>query len=166
VTDAALAPFLRQLDLAFDHTSWHGPNLRGGLRRLTAAEAGWRPAPGRHSIAEQVLHAAYWKYTVRRRLRNEKRGSFPLKGSNWFPQPEPFTEVDWQRCIAVLDTEHELLRAAVAELDPRRLPDRVGSGRWTVADLVHGAAAHDLYHAGQIQLLKRLGGDRSPKARR
>jgi hypothetical protein len=166
LTDATLAALLRQLDLAFDHTSWHGPNLRGGLRRVTAADAGWRPAPGRHSIAEQVVHAAYWKYTVRRRLRNEKRGSFPLKGSNWFRQPAPFTEADWQRCIALLVAEHQLLQTAVAEFDPRRLTARVGTGRLTFVDLIHGAAAHDLYHAGQVQLLRRLHGDRSPKARR
>ena len=68
VFDPKIALLLRELDLAFDHTSWHGPNLRGGLRRVTADEAEWRPSLNRHSIAEQVLHAAYWKYTVRRRL--------------------------------------------------------------------------------------------------
>jgi uncharacterized damage-inducible protein DinB len=156
VTDPALAVLLRQLDLAFDHTSWHGPNLRGGLRGITGAQAAWRPAANRHSIAEQVVHAAYWKYTVRRRLRNEKRGSFPLTGSNWFPQPQTFTDADWKRCVDLLVGEHTLLRETVADLDPRRLSQRVGDGRFTVADLILGAAAHDLYHAGQVQLLKRL----------
>lgn len=156
MTDQTLAALLRQLDLAFDHTSWHGPNLRGGLRRVTPAEAGWRLASNRHSVAEQVMHAAYWKYTVRRRLLGEKRGSFPLKGSNWFPQSEPFTDADWQKCFELLVAEHQLLRVAVATFEPRRLTARIGSGRYTFADLIHGAAAHDLYHAGQIQLLRRL----------
>jgi hypothetical protein len=166
VIDAVITALLRELDLAFDRTSWHGPNLRGGLRRVTAAEAAWRPAPDRHSIAEQVMHAAYWKYTVRRRLRGEKRGSFPLKGSNWLLQPKPFGDGEWRRVIELLDCEHAILRAAVVELEPRRLSQRVGGGRFTVADLIHGAAAHDLYHAGQIQLLRRLQSDRSPQGRR
>jgi uncharacterized damage-inducible protein DinB len=166
VTDPALAVLIHQIDLAFDHTSWHGPNLRGGLRRITADEATWRPGPGRHSIAEQVLHAAYWKYTVRRRLRAEKRGSFALKGSNWFPQPEPFTEADWKRCLDLLDDEHRLLRQTVAELDPRRLTQPIGGGRYTVLDTVLGVAAHDLYHAGQVQLLRRMRKGRPPSARR
>jgi hypothetical protein len=153
-TDPALAVLLRQLDLAFDHTCWHGPNLRGAVRRVTAAEAVWRPAPGRHSIAEQVTHAAYWKYTVRRRLRGDKRGSFPLKGSNWFVQPQPFGDGDWQRYVALLIDEHRQLRDAVMAFDPRRLADK--TGRFTFADLILGAAAHDLYHAGQVQLLRRL----------
>ncbi|HEY1379611.1 MAG TPA: DinB family protein [Gemmataceae bacterium] len=165
MTDPALAVLLRQLDLAFDHTSWHGPNLRGAVRRVTAAEAAWRPTPDRRSVAEQVLHAAYWKYTVRRRLTGEKRGSFALKGSNWFPQPEPFGEADWRRCVELLLGEHATLRAAVAALDPRQLSRRIGSGRFTVADTVLGVAAHDLYHAGQVQLLRRLYAD-SPEARR
>ena len=156
MSDPTLAVLLRQLDQAFDHTSWHGPNLRGSIRRVTAAEAGWRPAPGRHSIAEQVVHAAYWKYTVRRRLRGDKRGSFPLVGSNWFPQPLPFDDAEWKRCVELLVNEHRQLRETVAGLDVRRLGRQAGTSRFTFADLVLGAAAHDLYHAGQIQLLRRL----------
>src|SRR6266446_6027379 len=80
------------IDQAYEKKAWHGPNLKGSLRGLTAAEAAWRPQPQRRSIAEIVLHAAYWKYIVRRRLRSEKRGSFDLKGSNWFPVLAPLTE--------------------------------------------------------------------------
>ena len=78
---------LRMLEQAFDRKSWHGPNLRGSIRGVSASDAAWRPADGRHSIAEQVLHAAYWKYVVRRKLTGEKRGSFALPGSNWFSVP-------------------------------------------------------------------------------
>ncbi len=97
------------LDHVYDRRSWHGTNLRGSVRGLSLTQARWRPAPGRHNIWELVVHAAYWKYAVWRRLTGERRGSFPLCGSNWF----------------------------------RRF-------------LISGAAANDLYHAGQIQLLKTL----------
>ena len=80
---------LDSLDEAFDKKSWHGPNLRGAIRGVTAAQAAWRPAPDRHSIWELTLHAAYWKYVVRRKImRREARVSFVLAGSNFFERPE------------------------------------------------------------------------------
>jgi hypothetical protein len=151
-----LALLLHLLDQAYDHKAWHGPNLRGAIRRLTAAQAGWRPQPGRHSIAEIVVHAAYWKYAVRRRLCGDKRGSFPLKGSNWFALPEPLSESDWRAYVRMLDDEHRTLRAAVEGLSPARLLATSVGSQFSHAALIQGAAAHDIYHAGQIQLLKRL----------
>ena len=86
---------LELIDEAFEKKAWHGPNLRGTIRGLGAAEAAWRPAPGRHSVWELVVHAAYWKYAVRRRLGGEKRGSFALPGSNWFPRPDAGDDKAW-----------------------------------------------------------------------
>ncbi|HUP47100.1 MAG TPA: DinB family protein, partial [Thermoanaerobaculia bacterium] len=76
----ALDIILAALDEAYERKSWHGTNLRGSLRGMTPQEAVWRPAPGRHNAWELAVHAAYWKYAVRRRLRGDKRGTFPLKG--------------------------------------------------------------------------------------
>jgi hypothetical protein len=160
-----LACLLEGLDRAYDRTSWHGPNLRGSLRGVTAAEASWRPRPDRHNVAEQALHAAYWKYIVRRRLCGGERGSFPVKGSNWFPAPVPLVEREWQRYLAVLDEQHRALREAVAGLDPNGLDQVPGSGkgRFTRRAMVLGVAAHDVYHAGQIQFLRRLQGRSGPR---
>lgn len=151
-----LVQMLALIDEAYDHKAWHGTTLRGSLRRLEPARAAWRPEPTRHNIWELVVHAAYWKYTVRRRLVGEKRGSFPLKGSNWFARPVACTPAAWAADIALLDDQHRQLRDAVAALDPRRLTARVAGSDHTYGFLVRGIAAHDLYHAGQIQLLKRL----------
>src|SRR3954465_11257598 len=76
------------LDEAFDKPSWHGPNLRGAIRGVTAIQATWRPAGDRHNTWELTLHAAYWKYVVRRKISRAKRGSFALAGSNFFERPE------------------------------------------------------------------------------
>jgi hypothetical protein len=151
-----IALLLRLLDQAFEKKSWHGPNLRGSIRGLSAAQAGWRPRPGRHSIADIVVHAAYWKYVVRRRLRGDRRGSFPLQGSNWFRLPDPLPEADWRGYVALLTAEHRTLREAVAATDPARLDAIIPPGRTRVVDTILGIAAHDLYHAGQVQVLKRL----------
>jgi hypothetical protein len=147
---------LRALDQAFDHRTWHGTNLRGSLRGMTPAQARWRPAPRRHNIWEEVLHAAYWKYAVRQRLTAGKRRAFPLKGSNWFPTPEPAGAVEWKQTLALLHEMHESLRAAVAHFPAARLGRPVHGSKWSAFDSILGVSYHDIYHAGQIQLLKRL----------
>ncbi|MBI5282772.1 MAG: DinB family protein [Candidatus Solibacter usitatus] len=141
---------LAGLDEAFDRKSWHGANLRGSLRALSAAQAAWKPAPGRLSAWELALHCAYWKYGARRRLTGEKPGSFPLKGSNFFPLPSTPDQAAWKQALRLLADQHALLRAAVISLPAKIL--RTQAAR----KLIRGVAAHDLYHAGQIQLLKRL----------
>jgi uncharacterized damage-inducible protein DinB len=147
------------LDQAYGRKTWHGTNLRGSLRRVSAEQAAWRPAPGRHNVWELAVHAAYWKYTVTRRLTGAPRGSFPLTGSDWFPRPEEeLTEAAWKADLKLLAECHRRLREAVAGLAPERLDEVPPGGKFAIRDLVLGAANHDLYHAGQIQLLKRLRG--------
>src|SRR5580658_3372685 len=102
---------LALLDEAFEKKTWHGPNLRQALKGVTAEQAAWRPSAGRHNIWEETLHAAYWKYAVRRRLEGGKRGSFVLKGSNFFVRPEKgkATEAAWRADRAILEHEHRTL---------------------------------------------------------
>jgi hypothetical protein len=147
---------LRLVDEAFDRRAWHGPNLRGSIRGVTAAEAAWRPGPGRHCIRELVVHAAYWKYAVRRRLTGERRGSFDVAGSNWFPRPEAADDKGWQADVRLLLDAHQRLRAAIAALDPATLHGSAAGSRQKAEALIRGIAFHDVYHAGQIQALKRL----------
>jgi hypothetical protein len=161
--DYPLQLLLDQLDEAFDRKAWHGPNLRGALRLVDAETAAWRPGPGRRTIWEHAVHAAYWKYTVRRRLLGEKRGSFPLTGSNWFVRPDPAARPgDWGRVwkadLKLLDETHATLRVAVADLSPDELTVVPPGCKQTNARAVYSIALHDVYHAGQVQLIKRLAG--------
>ena len=141
---------LANLDDAFDRKGWHGTTLRGSLRGVDAAEAILRPAKGRHNVWELATHCAYWKYAARRKLTGGKRGGFVMKGSNWFASPEKADERAWRDVLRMLDDEHAQLRTAIESLpksafaDPKRLR------------LIYGVAAHDVYHTGQIQLIKRL----------
>jgi hypothetical protein len=151
----------KALAQAYDRKSWHGPVLRGALRGVSAREAAWRPAPGRHNVWELAVHAAYWKYSVTRRLRrlHGEETRFPLPGSDWFERPQGAPdEHAWKADLHLLGDMHRDLAHEVARLtgdDLSRIPD---GSRTPVVDLVLGVAAHDLYHAGQIQLLKRLQG--------
>lgn len=146
---SSITLLLQILDEAYDRKTWHGPNLRQSLRGVTAQDAAWRPAPGRHNIWEIALHAAYWKYVVRRKLRGDPRGSFPLEGSNWFVCPASRMEEAWRQVRVLLEQEHRKLREAVSDLLPAK-SRKVPSG------LIFGVAFHDVYHAGQIRLLRRL----------
>jgi hypothetical protein len=154
--DPRIRLLLELIDQAYERQAWHGPNLKGSLRGVGAQTAAWRPGPGRHSIRDLALHAAYWKYTVRRHLTGEKRGSFPVPGSNWFPQPPDLSEREWKETRDVLEEMHKTLRTAIEQLPPGRLDAYSGGTRHTFARLIYGIASHDLYHAGQIQLIKRL----------
>ena len=144
------------IDQAYDHRSWHGTNLRGSIRGLSAKRAARRPRPERHNIWELVVHAAYWKYAVTRRLTGQRRGSFPLKGSNWFPRRHSGNEAEWRGDIALLELTHRALRQAVANLSASDLSRTPKGSKISNNFLITGIAAHDLYHAGQIQLLKKL----------
>lgn len=151
---------LRILDEAYEKKAWHGPNLKGTLRGVRLEEAVWRPAPDRHNVWELALHAAYWKYAGWRRLSGEKRGAFPVTGSNWFLRPESTTEKAWRADLALLDEQHRRLRNAVAKIPARSLSSVSPGSKHRIDTLVYGIAAHDAYHAGQIQLVKRLYRDR------
>ena len=142
--------YLNAINEAYGRKSWHGTNLRGSLRGVTAEEALWRPAPGRHNIFELTLHCAYWKYVVWRKLTGAKRGSFPVKGSNFFATPDELSEDGWKLAVELLWTMHLEMRAAIAGASAEKLSDA------KMQAMLRGIAAHDLYHAGQIQLLKRL----------
>jgi hypothetical protein len=147
---------LQLLDEAYTRAAWHGPNLRGSIRGLTAREAAWRVNPGRHNIWEIVVHAAYWKYVVRRRLLGEKRGSFSLQGSNWFVRPVDRTEKAWRADVALLEREHRRLREIISSFPPENLDRPARGSKTLVRRLIAGIAFHDVYHAGQIQLIKKL----------
>jgi len=151
-----IAVLLHLLDEAYGKTAWHGPNLTGSLRGVTAREAAWRPAPGRHNIQELAVHAAYWKYVVRRRMTGEKRGSFPIEGSNFIELPVA-DPAAWKSARGVLEREHRALRAAVEGFPPERLRKALpGTRGRTALREIAGIAMHDVYHTGQIQLVKTL----------
>jgi uncharacterized damage-inducible protein DinB len=141
---------LANFDHAYDKRGWHGTNLRGAIRGLTAEDVAWRPAKGRHNIWELTAHAAYWKYTVRRRLTGGKRGGFALAGSDWIASPDAIDEASWREVVQLLESEHRQLRAVIAALGD----DDLRNGK--TLRMLYGVAAHDTYHTGQIQLVKRL----------
>jgi uncharacterized damage-inducible protein DinB len=150
------AELLALLGESYDKPAWHGPNLRGSLRGLAAAEAAWRPGSSRHSIWELALHCAYWEHATTRRLTGGKRGAFPRSPSNFPRMPAGSTSRAWKEDLKLLDETHrrlmEAARAGLADVDPE-----AESGRRALR-LLRGIASHNIYHAGQVRLLIRLSG--------
>jgi hypothetical protein len=156
---------LKVVDNAYDKKAWHGPTLRGALRGVGVSEASWRPSRRAHNIWELTVHAAYWKYAVRRMITGEKRGSFAVDGSNWFQLPPKRLaprEADkaWAGALRLLADEHRKLREAIATLSDDALGQKATGRAYSAGFAVRGIAAHDLYHAGQISLIKRMYKDR------
>lgn len=149
---------VEHVDPRLGRGGWHGgPTAAGALRGVSAADAVWRPAPGRKSIWDLTLHIAYWRYAVRRRLTREPTGGFPRAPANWPRVPAEPSTAAWRADVALLKTEHQRLVAAVASVPPRRYGEVLPGGKqWTVGELILGIAQHDAYHVGQIQMLKRL----------
>jgi len=145
------ALLLALLDEGYQRKTWHGPNLRQSLKGVTAKQAAWRPGRGRHNIWEDTLHAAYWKYAVRRRLEGGKRGSFVLKGHNFFPRPEKgkATEAAWRADQEILEAEHWAMVDTISKILQSPVSEKN-------LKMIYGVAFHDVYHAGQIRLLRRL----------
>src|SRR6267378_336100 len=108
--DARVRLLLEVFDQAYTAPAWHGTPLKGTIRGITVRDALWRPRRGRHNIWELVLHTAYWKCMVRRRLLRDPDISFPRDGANWLELPKVKNEAAWRRDRALLDEQHRLLR--------------------------------------------------------
>jgi hypothetical protein len=144
------------LDHAFDKQSWHGTNLRGSLRGLKLKELLFRLGKNRHCIWEIALHCAYWKYIIYRKITNSKKGEFPRAPSNFPTIPRNPALKDWKKDLLLLEEMHKKLLGAVKKINIGKLSAKAPGSKWKYEELIYGVASHDLYHAGQIQLLKRL----------
>jgi uncharacterized damage-inducible protein DinB len=153
----ALELFLRTITPRHGR-AWHGGVTPvGAVRGVKASQAFWRPAPRVHTIWELTLHIAYWKYAVRRRLSPSAKAGFGRGPANWPSVPERPDQRVWDLDRAQLKAEDEAFAAALRSFPDSRLHQKPPEGRkWTYGDLIAGILAHDAYHAGQIQLLKRL----------
>jgi hypothetical protein len=145
---------VHNLKQAFDGRAWHGTPLARSLAGVTVKQALWRPGRRRHNIWELVLHTAFWKYMVRRRLLRLSGERFPRRGANWPRLPMAATPRAFADDVRLLRDQHDRLHQAVARFPASQLGRR--RGQWTALEQILGIASHDLYHCGQIQLIKKL----------
>ncbi|HEY7729073.1 MAG TPA: DinB family protein [Candidatus Eisenbacteria bacterium] len=141
-----------QLKRAFEGNAWHGPALKEVLQGVTAPRAAAKPIAGAHSIWEIVYHVAAWEDVVRRRLAGEP---VALTDAEDWPPVRDTGDAAWSSALEGLSRGHQALRRAVSKLSDAKLKEEVPGMGYSIYHLVHGVIQHDLYHAGQIALLKK-----------
>ena len=149
-----------QLQRAFAGEAWHGPSLLELLADVDAAKAAARPLAGAHTIWELVLHIAAWDKAVADRL-GDGRGEVSAEDN--FPVVNDSSEASWQATIGTLKRNHLDLLDAIGRVADSSLDEPIGEGMSSVYVHLHGEIQHDLYHAGQIALLKKASGKMSDK---
>ena len=146
------------IDQAFDHRSWHGTNMKGSLRGITSAGALWRPAPGRHNIWEVVNHCTYWMEEVDRALLGEN--IFDVEAIEDWPEAGG-SPVEWKTDLEKLVATHEKVGKRIWALKPKDLERKLDAQfgetyfGFTFRKMLNGISDHNIYHAGQISLLRR-----------
>jgi len=141
-----------QLHRAFYGSAWHGPAVLELVKDVDAATAAAKPVADVHSIWELLLHIAAWDRAGVRRLEGEK---CQLKGASNFPRVPTPTESAWREAVSAVKRQHDALVETVAGLPDKRLRDQVPGKRYDFYHMLHGIAQHELYHAGQIAILKK-----------
>jgi len=142
-----------QLNRAFHGEAWHGPALLSILRGVRARLAAARPIRTAHSIWELVLHVMVWDAATLRRIEGQV---CQPKGLDNFPRvPKPASEAAWHETLDRLKTAHAELEQAVAAMPDVRLGEIVPGKKYDFYHQLHGTVQHELYHAGQIALLKK-----------
>lgn len=144
---------VEELRQAFEGPAWHGPAVCTVLADISAERAAARPLANAHSIWEIVLHIAAWEDVVRRRLAGEVIVDV-ADDQDWPPVRDPDAEA-WQQTLRHLEQTNRALREAIAKFDDAHLADRVAGKDHSVYIMLHGVIQHDLYHAGQIALLRK-----------
>jgi DinB superfamily len=145
----------RVLQEGFGPGAWHGPDLKAALADVTPALAFWRPASGRHNIAEIALHHAYFVRAVRTQLVGPTPEPFVVEGEDWFDASDG-GQLSWASIHATVESEQGRLRAAVGDIEAGKISSAMTAEERFA--LVLGITCHAVYHAGQIQLIKRLHG--------
>ncbi|HEX2443774.1 MAG TPA: DinB family protein [Vicinamibacterales bacterium] len=154
-----------QLQREYGGDAWYGSSLKDILRNVTAGQAAARPVPHAHSIWELVLHMTAWKREVASRMEGRPAGEPPEGDWPEAPSDGQATEARWAEALERLQQAQIALLSAVGQLSPSRLHAPVtdprnrelGTGATHYVTL-HGVAQHDVYHAGQIAILKKALG--------
>src|SRR5882724_2736424 len=143
-----------QLERAYSRNAWHGPSVRELLEGVTAEQAAKRPAADAHTIWELVLHITVWDRIVSERLISGTTSHPPPEVN--FPLISDTSAAAWKETLSELDRQHRALMEAIEKFPEAKLDAELPGGDYTYYVTMHGAVQHDLYHAGQIAILKKM----------
>ena len=146
---------LDQMDRAFSGDAWHGPPLMHLLEGVSAEDASKHVVPGAHSIWELVHHVSAWHSIVQHRLQGEM---VDVTAERDWPPVWEVSEPAWKRALESLVESRARLRHAAAAQRDDQLDEKIGATSVSRYQILHGVIQHDLYHAGQIALLRKALG--------
>ena len=147
---------LGELTRAYGGGAWHGPAVFEILDGIDAARAAAKPVAGAHSVWELLLHVAAWNGIVVRRIRDRVPAD-PTDAENFPPVPGA-TEEAWSAAKEALAASVDALSRIVQALPAARFAETVPDKQYTILTMLDGAVQHALYHAGQMALVKKAGG--------
>ncbi len=148
-----------QIRRAYDGDAWHGFPLRAILADVSADVADARPIRDVHSIREIVKHITFWYDRVRRHLGGEVVDASEVE--QW-PEAEGAGDEAWRRDLDDLERAHEALLEAAGRLGVEELDRPVPGKPYNAYALLHGLVQHNLFHAGQVAILKKAARGRGP----
>jgi uncharacterized damage-inducible protein DinB len=140
---------LSLLKSTFNKSPWYGPSVNDVLSDIDAELAELR-INNTHSIIELVCHMTAWRTFVVKKL----EGDVDYKVDDALNFPTPF---NWETTLKDLHESQAKLIAAIQNFDSSLLHDAVpnSSSGYTFFTLLHGIIHHDIYHTGQIILIKK-----------
>lgn len=145
-----------QIRRAFEGEAWHGDSVLELLKDVDAVTAAAHPIPNAHSIWDLVLHIAAWDNAVRRRTGG---AAVTLSDEENFPSIKDTSETAWRKALDHMKRTHNELVNSVKTFPESRLSERVPGKTQDYYNFYYmfsGIAQHELYHAGQIALLKKF----------
>jgi uncharacterized damage-inducible protein DinB len=145
----ALYNIITLLENTFNKEPWHGPSVKSVINGITQQQS-LSKLNNSHSIIELVGHMTSWRTYTAKKLIDDK--SFKMTDELNFP-----SATDWQKVLQTLDESQVTLIEAIKKFDEKRLPDIVPSTnhQYSYYTLLHGIIHHDLYHTGQIAIVKK-----------
>ena len=145
-----------QFRRAFDGEAWRGPSVLALLDGVTAQQAAGHPIPGAHSIWELTLHIAAWERACLRRLKGDPA---QLTDAEDWESINDTSDAAWEATKQQLIDNHRELLDAISNVDESRLNEPVMTHPSipfsSTYVTLYGGVQHDLYHAGQIAMLKK-----------
>lgn len=141
-----------QFKRAFQGGAWHGPAVMEVLTGLSAGQATARPISTAHSIWEITLHISGWLAVLKSRIEGKWMDE-PAEG-DWPPVTDS-SPAAWENTVKLLKTRQAGLQRAISKLADKKLDKPIAKGKSTFYASLHGIIQHNLYHAGQMAVLKK-----------
>ena len=143
------------LNASWNGRMWHGTNLKEVLKGVDTEKAFRKPAAGAHNIYELVMHMHCWRNFVFQHLTGHADFKVILNSADDWPVDYEKTEAQWNTALQLLEQSQNQVADAFSKFDETQLDESMHGRKFSWYDFIHGLIQHDIYHSGQIAILKK-----------